>query len=300
MRRDFSRYEPQWCQIGTFVISAFANRARAGSCPTTFGIMPIFRRNLLRILHALVPIFLLTCSLSAWAAATGDKDAEVKKPKPAKPPRVHLVALGAPKKVPYTKSGDPAGAVSGDTELKVRPLIVDGRLKEWTTGEAHDVTDRSFAVRRALRINDQLPTDKAEHWVWQRGPWLLIDRAAGHTAPLKLPDYDPSVSVVSWFRDYAAYCGLTSSGKQLYAVVAQIAARKPLVVEKLGPWNASVAGEAAACAAPTWQRDPLRITFAATGQPPASFDLKGSSAVLVEGAEGKETPAVAEKAPSSP
>jgi hypothetical protein len=28
--------------------------------------------------------------------------------------------------------------------LKIRALIVDGAVKEWTTGEAHDVTDRSF------------------------------------------------------------------------------------------------------------------------------------------------------------
>ncbi len=70
--------------------------------------------------------------------------------------------------------------------LKTRALLVDGRVSEWTTGEAHDVTDRSFVVRRALRINDSLPTDKpgdklatgqqTGHWVWQRGPWLLVDR----------------------------------------------------------------------------------------------------------------------------
>ena len=40
---------------------------------------------------------------------------------------------------------------------------------------------------------------------------------------LKLPDYDPGVSQVSWFRDYGAYCGVTASGKSLYAVVAQLA-----------------------------------------------------------------------------
>jgi hypothetical protein len=101
--------------------------------------------------------------------------------------------------------------------------------KEWTAGEAHDVTDRSFVVRRAVRINDSLPGDKQEHWVWQRGPWLLADRATGHITPLKLADYDPAASQVSWFRDYAAYCGTTASGKSLYAVVVQVAARKPLL-----------------------------------------------------------------------
>ncbi len=69
--------------------------------------------------------------------------------------------------------------------------------------------------------------------MWQRGPWLLVDRVTGHVTALKLPDYDPGVSQVSWFRDYAAYCGLTASGKSLYAVVAQIAARKPVLAKKL-------------------------------------------------------------------
>ncbi len=243
-------------------------------------------------------VLLLLLLLSGGVAHAGkSKDSAPKKPKPAKPPRVHSVALGAAKRVPYSKEGDPAGALPGETELKVRPLVVDGRVKDWTTGEPHDVTDRSFAVRRALRINDALPTDKAEHWVWQRGPWLLVDRSAGHSVPLKLPDYDPSVSDVSWFRDYAAYCGLPSSGKQLYAVVAQIAARKPLVAKKLAPWDTGEPHAAAACAPAAWQRDPLRITFQPTGAQPASFDLVGASAVLVEGGDAEDTPISADKSP---
>ena len=244
----------------------------------------MFPRNL-----CLAAVWLLLASVSALASA--DKDADPKKPKPAKPPRVHSVVLGGAKKVPYSKAGDPAGALPSETELKVRPLVVDGRVKEWTTGEPHDVTDRSFAVRRALRINDALPTDKVEHWVWQRGPWLLIDRTAGHMVPLKLPDYDPAVSDVSWFRDYAAYCGLTSSGKQLYAVVAQVAQRKPLLVKKLGAWDPEAPRTVAACSPAAWQREPLRITFQPAGAQAASFDLVGSSAVLVEEGDGDDAPA---------
>ena len=41
------------------------------------------------------------------------------------------------------------------------------------------MTDRSFVVRRVLRLNDSLPGDKTGHWVWQRGPWLLVDRVTG-------------------------------------------------------------------------------------------------------------------------
>src|ERR1035437_10387443 len=72
----------------------------------------------------------------------------------AAPRKAHVVVLGAARKVAYSKTGDPAGAAAGETELKVRALIVDGAVKEWTTGDAHDVTDRSFVVRRVLRLND--------------------------------------------------------------------------------------------------------------------------------------------------
>lgn len=200
----------------------------------------------------------------------------------------HVVVLGAVKKVPYSIAGDPAGAGPDEKELRVRPLIVDAKIKDWTTGEAHDVTDRSFAVRRAIRLNDALPTEKAEHWVWQRGPWLLVDRATGHTTALKLPNYDPSISSVVWFRDYAAYCGLTASGRQIYAVVAQVAARKPVLAKKLGAWDPEDHPKPA-CAASTWQRDPLRITFQPTGAAQVSFDLLGFSAVLVEDGEASDS-----------
>jgi hypothetical protein len=194
----------------------------------------------------------------------------------------HTVNFGGVKKVPYSIAGDPAGNNGDEKELKIRPLLIDDKVKEWTTGEAHDVTDRSVAVRRALKVNDALPTDKVEHWVWQRGPWLLIDRANGHILALKLPDFDPSVSNVTWFRDYAAYCGLSSGGKQLYAVVAQVAGRKPLLMKKISPWDLTDHPNPA-CAPATWQREPLKITFTPTkAGPPVSYDLVGLSAVLVE------------------
>jgi hypothetical protein len=193
----------------------------------------------------------------------------------------HSVAFGAVKRVPYSVSGDPAGNSGEETELKIRPLIVDGKVKEWTTGETHDVTDRSVAVRRALRLNDALPTDKTEHWVWQRGPWLLADRTTGKVAALHLPDFDPSVSTVTWFRDYAAYCGLSSGGKQLYAVVAQIAGRKPLLMKRIAAWDPAD-HSAHACAPAAWQREPLKVTFAFAKGQPVSYELVGLSAVLVE------------------
>ncbi len=70
-------------------------------------------------------------------------------------------------------------------------------------------------MRRAVRLNNSLPSERQERWVWQRGPWLLVDRITGRITALKLSGYDPEVSRVEWFRDYAACCGVTPSGKSL-------------------------------------------------------------------------------------
>jgi hypothetical protein len=221
----------------------------------------------------------------------------------AAPRKAHSVVLGAVRHVPYSKIGDPASAAAGESVLDIRALLVDGVLKEWTTGDAHDVTDRSFVVRRVIRLNDALPTDKpgtgdkpgekTGHWVWQRGPWLLVDRAAGHVTALRLPDYNPGVSQVSWFRDYAAYCGITASGKSLYAVVAQIAARKPVLAKKLAAFDVDNHPEPV-CAPADWQREPLRIAFHPSGTNAISYDIVPGSALLVEDSgDDDETPSAA-------
>jgi hypothetical protein len=215
----------------------------------------------------------------------------------ATPRKVHVVALGGVRRVPYSKAGDPAGAVAGENALRIRPLVVDGMIKEWTTGEAHEVTERSFVVRRVLRLNDELPGERAnseKHWVWQRGPWLLVDRVTGHITALKLPDYDPGVSQGMWFRDYGAYCGLSASGKNVYAVVAQLAARKPVLAKKLTTFDSSNRTEPV-CAPVEWQRQPLRATFHATGKDAVSFDLVPGSAVLVEESDAEAEPNPAAK-----
>jgi hypothetical protein len=196
-------------------------------------------------------------------------------------PKVHVVGLGATHREAYSMESDPAGAKKDETSLKVRPLVVDDKVKEWTTGDVHDVTERTFAVRRALKLNDALPTDKADRWVWQRGPWILVDRTTGKVSQLRLPDFDPAVSDVMWFRDYAAYCGVNSTGKQLLAVVAQVAVRKPMLAAKLGAWDAGD-HPSPACMLAVWQRSPLRVSFQPMGGTAMSFDVVGTSAVLVE------------------
>src|ERR1700693_1056073 len=93
-------------------------------------------------------------------------------------------------------------------DLKVRPLFVDTRLKEYTTGTPHELTDRLFVVRRAFRVNDALPSENsnangnanAARWQWQRGGWLLVDRVTGRVSQLNLPEFDPFYSPASWYR----------------------------------------------------------------------------------------------------
>ena len=216
----------------------------------------------------------------------------------AAPRKVHSTHLGAFRTVPYSRTGDPAGALSDEDSLKIRPLLVDGVIKEWTTGESHDVTESSFVVRRVLHLNDSLPDDspksdaKSDRWVWQRGPWLLVERTTGHITALKLPDYDPAVSRVSWFRDYGAYCGVTSSGKSLYAVVAQLAARRPVLARKLSAFDSSTSE---VCQQPEWQRKPLAVTFHPSGAQPATFEIAPGSAVLVEDSADDSDSAAAPK-----
>jgi hypothetical protein len=216
-------------------------------------------------------------------------------PAVAAPRKGHTVLLGAVRRVAYSRAGDPAGAAADETELKVRALVVDGVVKEWTTGEAHDVTDRSFVVRRAIRMNDSLPGDKqgpgdkAGRWVWQRGPWLLVDRMTGRIAALKLPDYDPGVSQVVWFRDYAGYCGVTASGKSLYAVVWQVGGRKPVLAKKLEGMVQEHRADPA-CGPVEWQREPMKATFHPAGKDAVGYEIVPGSAVLVEDSDEPETP----------
>ena len=147
-------------------------------------------------------------------------------------------------------------------DITVRSLYVDTKLKEFTTGDSHDVTDREFVVRRAYRINDTLPDDsrKAAKWLWQRGGWLLVDRVSGKISLVKLPDFDPFYSEVSWYRDYAAYCGITTNGERATAVVGEIGGKKALFRKELGKASMGDSPDSI-CAPPHWDRQPARVTF---------------------------------------
>lgn len=204
---------------------------------------------------------------------------------PGAPPKPHTVALGPVRKVPYLPpDATPTDRSEEATTLKVRPLSVDGVMKEWTVGDFHDVTDRTFVIRRALRLNDALPGEAAR-WTWQPGPWLSVDRVTGHITALHLPDFDPEVSEAVWFRDYAAYCGLhvLARSTTLTGVVYQLGSRRAAVSQKIGAWPPNPR-PAHACAPATWQRTPIRATLQPTGLAAVTFDLLGTTS-LVEDSE---------------
>ncbi len=191
--------------------------------------------------------------------------------------KTHAVTLGKWTTVQWLGAGPEEERA---LTLKVRPLLVDGRIKEFTSGLAHEVTDRLFAIRRAFRLNDSLPQETAgPRWQWQRGGWLLVDRATGRIAPLALPDFDAVYSDVSWYRDYAAYCGVSDEGKKIYAVVAQLNRRKPVLRKLLEAGEVveaetKAAGTDFACPTPAWQRSPVRVSFE-DGPAKKTFAIRG-------------------------
>jgi hypothetical protein len=174
-------------------------------------------------------------------------------------------------------------------DLKVRPLFVDTRLKEYTTGSPHDLTERLFAVRRAFRMNDALPGEAVNttQWQWQRGGWLLVDRLTGRVSQLNLPEFDPFYSAASWYRDYIAYCGVSEDGKKLYAVVAQVGRRKPVLKKDVGEPAAGDDPDSE-CPPPEWQRTPMRVIFQHGGEQKVVFSIRSRVVDVVNDAEEPE------------
>ncbi len=197
--------------------------------------------------------------------------------------KLHIVTLGAVRKVPYTPpEATPDNKSDEATTLRIRPLVVDDKPREWTVGELHEVTDRTFVIRRALRINDALPGEPPR-WTWQPGPWLQVDRTSGHIAPLHLPNFDPQISDVVWFRDYGAYCGLVPTLKGgVLAVVVELGSHKAVASRVIANWPLDKPAYPV-CAPAQWQRTPMRATLCLTGGQPVTFDVAGTSSLIEEG-----------------
>jgi hypothetical protein len=199
--------------------------------------------------------------------------------------KVHVIALGKWTSVQWF----PGGTDDKPLVLKIRALVVDGRVKEYLLGTPHEVTDRLFVVRRVFRVNDSLPEDSAPRWQWQRGGWLLVDRVTGRVAPINLPEFDAYYSAASWYRDYVAYCGVADDGKKTFAMVAQLSRRKPVLKKELS--NAGLDEDAApdsVCSVPSWQRSPARVTFEPAGGARQTFAIRGHVVDLVNDAEEDE------------
>jgi hypothetical protein len=109
---------------------------------------------------------------------------------------------------------------------------------------------------------------------------------SGKIQQLALAEFDPDSSAVNWFRDYAAYCGISDDGQKLSAVIMQIGRRKPLLKKLIG----SVKDSNPACAAPMWERDPVRVTFTYTPDQKLTFSVKSRAvdAITPDDSEGGE------------
>ncbi len=187
--------------------------------------------------------FALTCILvSSWAHAA---------------PRSHIVGFGKWQAVELLAG---SGGVKPVT-MKVRPLYVDGMVREYTVGQPHEVTERSFVIQRALRLNDALPGEipSPQLWKWERGGWLIVDRSSGRISPVTLLNFDPFYSSAAWYRDYVAYCGVSENGKRISLTVVQLGRRKPIlhVPLEVEPRNLPDS----ACSPPVWFRQPMRVEF---------------------------------------
>jgi hypothetical protein len=207
----------------------------------------------------------------------------------------HTIAFGKWTIVQWFPESGSGAAEAKPPTLKVRPLLVDARVKEFTLGPTHDVTDRLFVIRRAFRLNDSLPQESMSppHWTWQAGGWLLVDRTTGHISLINLPEFDVFYSAASWYRDYAAYCGVSDDGKKIYAVVAQINHRKPILKKPIEAEN--IADKEmkdvpidSACPAPAWQRTPARVTFEPAGVPKQTFAIRSHAVDLMAEEEDDE------------
>jgi hypothetical protein len=201
--------------------------------------------------------------------------------------KVHVISFGKWMSVQW-HAGLGAEDKPMTMTLKIRALVVDGQVKEYMLGAPHEVTERLFVVRRAFRVNDSLPDDSAPHWLWQRGGWLLVDRVTGRVTALNLPQFDVFYSSASWYRDYVAYCGIGDDGKKTYAIVAQLSHRKPMLKKELSSGPADDAAPDSACAAPVWQRGPMRVSFEPTGGTKQTFAIRGQVVDVVNDEEDEE------------
>jgi hypothetical protein len=197
----------------------------------------------------------------------------------------HVIVFGKWTTVQSSTDSDPVKPFT----LKMRALIVDGRVREYTSGMSHEVTDRLFVVQRVFRLNDSLPEESgAPRWQWQRGGWLLVDRMTARISPISLPEFEANHSDASWYRDFVAYCGVSDDGKKIDAIVAQLGRRKPLLKKSVSTDQPEAASDSI-CRQPAWQRAPARVSFEpASKGAKQTYAIRGHAIDLVNDTEEDE------------
>jgi hypothetical protein len=200
-------------------------------------------------------------------------------------PKPHVVAFGKWTTVKWWVGEDERAAIN----MKIRALFVDGQTKEFTTGPHHDVTDRTFVVQRIFRLNDSLSQETGiERWRWERGGWLLVNRISGKVQQVPLTEFDPYSSEAAWFRDYAAYCGLSDDGKKASAIIVQLGRRKPILKKPLA--DSTALSPEPGCPAPVWERTPSRVTFDPKNEQKFTFKVptRAVDAIVEDDPPGEE------------
>ena len=115
----------------------------------------------------------------------------------------------------------------------------------------------------------------------------MVDRVTGKVSQIALPQFSVPGSELVWYRDYAAYCGYSDDGKNLFAMVIQLGRRKPVLKKAMGA--ASDDGASSDCSAPEWQRLPMRVSFAPTKSQKLSFAVRGVAATVVSDVEDDDS-----------
>lgn len=192
-------------------------------------------------------------------------------------PKQHAVSFGRWTTVKWFAGEDESSA----TDVKIRPLLVDGQMKEFTVSPAHVITERIFVVQRMYRLNDSLQQESgAPRWRWEKGGWLVVDRNNGKVQAMPLTGFDAYYSAAAWFRDYAAYCALSDDGKGALAVVSQVGRRKPVFRKSIGIVPTSY-DPGYACPEPVWERGPTRVTFAPQNGQKFTFTVRSRDIGIV-------------------
>jgi hypothetical protein len=109
----------------------------------------------------------------------------------------------------------------------------------------------------------------------------------GRISSIALPEFDPYYSVTTWYRDYAAYCGVSDDGKKLSAIVFQVGRRKPVLKKSLGETGGDDTPDSE-CPAPVWERRPVRVTFEPDEDQKTTYSIRGHAADLVSDDDAEE------------